>query len=79
MFIKRSTLNRMHEVMRNRCDRLAKSQMAVELLTQENLRLNARIGELEGLLFGYGVIDRFGQIRPTAMELLSLKKEAGEL
>ena len=72
MIISTSRYKTLQEIIRKKSDKIYMQAKALDALTEKNFVLEARIAELEGLLFGYGVIDRTGAVRKTAMERLKI-------
>lgn len=61
--ISSSRFDFMQTQIREKSDKIKAQNVAISLLEQENVKYAARISELEGLLFGYGIVDRNGQLR----------------
>lgn len=66
--ISTSRYNSMRAQIRRQCDTIQKQAVSISVLEQELQQQAGRIGELEGLLYGYGIIDRTGRVRLDATD-----------
>ena len=60
--ISKSRFDSMQKMIAAKSDMVKRQGNVISLLEQENIKQAARIAELEGLLYGYGLIDRAGQV-----------------
>ena len=58
-----SRFDSMQSVIKQKSDLCKRQATVISLLEQENIKLAARVAELEATLHAYGVIDRYGQLR----------------
>lgn len=66
--ISSSRFDHMQKLIADKSDLAKRQGNVISLLEQENIKLTERVAELEGLLYGYGVIDRLGNVRYNAAE-----------
>lgn len=66
--ISSARLNSMQDIVKRQAGTIRDFIKEINRLERENLMQAERIAELEGLLFGYGIIDRDGQLRSNATE-----------
>ena len=66
--ISSSRFESMQKQIAQKSDTVKAQGVSISLLEQENIKQAERIAELEGLLFGYGIIDRAGKVRYDADE-----------
>ena len=65
----------MQKAIADKSDLIKRQGNVISLLEQENIKQTERIAELEGLLYGYGVIDRLGNVRYNASERAKIVQE----
>ena len=68
----------MQEQIRTQASTIRYLNGEVAKLERANVMQAERIGELEGLLFGYGIVDRDGQLRSDATERAKVVSEVLE-
>ena len=66
--ISNARFDSMQKQIASKSDLVKRQGNTISLLEQENIKQAARIAELEGILFSYGVIDRLGRVRYDAAE-----------
>lgn len=73
--ISKSRFDHMQKLIADKSDMVKRQGVSISLLEQENIKQAERIAELEGLLYGYGVIDRLGNVRYNAAERAKIVQE----
>ena len=76
--INSSRFESMQKQIRDQADRIRKQNVAISLLEQENGKQAERIGELEAVLFCYGITDRNGLLRLGASDRAKIVSEVLE-